>query len=141
MSWVEAADYAGAEADPLAGEPALGIIEHMNADHADSLVLMARVLGGRADTTEAVMTAVDRYGFDVVAGGPGGRAALRLGFDAPVATAGGGAAGDDPVGGAGPRRGLKSRTGPEPKKEGRLIGGPPSVDFCEIALEHFSLRA
>ena len=32
------------------------------------------------------MTAVDRYGFDVVASGPAGRAALRLGFDAPVAT-------------------------------------------------------
>jgi heme oxygenase (biliverdin-IX-beta and delta-forming) len=86
MSWVEAADYAGAEADPLAGEPAVGILEHMNADHADSLVLMARVLGGRADATEAVMTAVDRYGFDVVAGGPSGRAALRFGFDAAVAS-------------------------------------------------------
>ena len=87
MSWVEAADYAGAEADPLAGEPALGILEHMNADHADSLVLMARVLGGRSDAIEAVMTAVDRYGFDVVVSGASGRAALRLGFDDPVATA------------------------------------------------------
>ena len=87
MSWVEAADYAGAEADPLAGEAAAGILEHMNADHGDSLVLMARVLGGRADATGAVMTAVDRYGFDLVAGGPDGRAALRLGFDRPVATA------------------------------------------------------
>jgi heme oxygenase (biliverdin-IX-beta and delta-forming) len=86
MSWVEAADYAGAEADPLAGEPAVGILEHMNADHADSLVLMARVLGGRADATEALMTAVDRYGFDVVVGGPSGRAALRFGFDAAVAS-------------------------------------------------------
>jgi putative heme iron utilization protein len=87
MSWVEASDYAGADADPLAGQAALGIIEHMNADHADSLVLFARVFGGRADATEATMTAVDRYGFDVVVGGPSGRAALRLGFDAPVATA------------------------------------------------------
>jgi putative heme iron utilization protein len=86
MSWVEAADYAAAEADPLAGEAAAGILEHMNADHADSLVLMAQVLGGRADATEAVMTAVDRYGFDVIVGGPNGRAALRLGFDGAVAT-------------------------------------------------------
>jgi heme iron utilization protein len=86
MSWVEAADYAVAEPDPLAGDPAVGIIEHMNADHAESLALMARVLAGRSDATEAVMTAVDRYGFDVVASGPDGRAALRLGFDAPVAT-------------------------------------------------------
>ena len=86
MSWVEAADYAAAEADPLAGEAAVGILEHMNADHADSLVLMARVLGGRGDATDALMTAVDRYGFDVVVGGPSGREALRIGFDAAVAT-------------------------------------------------------
>jgi len=86
MSWVEAADYAGAEADPLAGEAAVGILEHMNGDHADSLVLFARVYGGRADASDAVMTAVDRYGFDLVVGGPAGRAALRLGFDAPVST-------------------------------------------------------
>ena len=59
----------------------------MNADHAESLVLFARVFGGRPDTTEATMTAVDRYGFDVVATGPGGRAALRFGFDGPVETA------------------------------------------------------
>jgi putative heme iron utilization protein len=87
MSWVPAADYAAAEADPLAGEPAVVILEHMNADHGDSLVLMARVLGGRPDATEAVMTAVDRYGFDLVVGGPSGRAARRLGFEAPVPTA------------------------------------------------------
>ena len=87
MSWVEAADYAVAEADPLAGEPAVEIIEHMNTDDADSMVLMARTLGGRPDATEAVMTAVDRYGFDLVAGGPDGRAALRIGFDTPAATA------------------------------------------------------
>jgi heme iron utilization protein len=86
MSWVEAADYAAAEADPLAGEPAVEIIEHMNTDHADSMVLMARVLGGRPDATEAVMSAVDRYGFDVVTSGPDGRAILRLGFDSPVAS-------------------------------------------------------
>ena len=86
MSWVEADDYAVAEADPLAGEPAAAVLEHMNADHADSLVLMARVLGGRAEATSALMTAVDRYGFDMVVEGPNGRAALRLGFDAPMAT-------------------------------------------------------
>lgn len=80
MSWVDAGDYGAAEADPLAGETAVSILEHMNADHADSLVLMARILAGRPGTTEAVMTAVDRYGFDVVATGPDGRAAVRIGF-------------------------------------------------------------
>src|SRR2546423_5309935 len=68
MSWVGAADYAGAEADPLAGEAAAGILEHMNADHGDSLVLMARGLGRRAHATAAVMTAVERYGVDLAVG-------------------------------------------------------------------------
>jgi putative heme iron utilization protein len=86
MSWVDAGDYGAAEADPLAGEAAVGILEHMNADHADSLVLMARVLGGRPDATGVVMSAVDRYGFDVVVTAPSGRAPLRLAFEAPVAT-------------------------------------------------------
>jgi putative heme iron utilization protein len=85
MSWVEASDYGAAEADPLAGASAASILEHMNAEHAESLVLMARSLGGRAGAVEAVMTAVDRYGFDLVAVGPEGRAALRIGFSAPVA--------------------------------------------------------
>jgi heme oxygenase (biliverdin-IX-beta and delta-forming) len=88
MSWVGAADYAGAAPDPLAGQPAAGIIEHMNADHTDALVLVARVFGGRPQTTSAVLTAVDRYGFDLVAQGPDGRGALRLGFTAPVAEPG-----------------------------------------------------
>jgi putative heme iron utilization protein len=86
MSWVAASDYAVAEADPLAGEAAVGILEHMNADHADSVLLFARLYGGRPDADEAVMTAVDRYGFDLVVGGPSGREALRLGFDGPVPT-------------------------------------------------------
>lgn len=84
MSWVAAADYAAAEPDPLVGEPAASILAHMNRDHADSLVVIARALGGRADTTEAVMTAVDRYGFDLVATGPEGRGAVRVGFSAPI---------------------------------------------------------
>jgi putative heme iron utilization protein len=113
MSWVEAADYAVAVADPLAGLPAAGIIEHMNADHADSLVRFAQVFGGRPDTTEAEMTAVDRYGFDVVASGSGGRAALRFGFDTPVAT-------------AAEIRPAMIRLVQRAKEEGRHLGGPPS---------------
>ena len=84
MSWVAAADYAVAEADPLAGDVAASILAHMNADYADALVLLARVLAGRPETSEAVMTAVDRYGFDMVAGGPGGRGAVRIGVSATI---------------------------------------------------------
>jgi len=79
MSWVDAGAYAEAEPDPLTAAAA-GIIEHMNTDHADAQVLFCRHLADRPDTTEAVMSTVDRYGFEMIAVGPAGRAALRLGF-------------------------------------------------------------
>ena len=79
MSWVDAAAYAAAEPDPLAGSAA-GIIEHMNADHADAQVLFCKHFAGYADTTSASMSAVDRYGFEMVATGPSGRLAVRLAF-------------------------------------------------------------
>jgi putative heme iron utilization protein len=79
MSWVDAGGYAEAEPDPLV-DAAAGIIEHMNADHVAAQVLFCRHLLERPDTTEATMSAVDRYGFDMVAVSPAGRAAVRLGF-------------------------------------------------------------
>ena len=85
MSWVGVAGYSAAEPDPLVGA-APGIIEHMNADHVDAMIEMARRMGGRPDATGAVMTAVDRYGFDMVVDAPGGRAAVRVGFGAPLAS-------------------------------------------------------
>ncbi len=63
MGWVAADDYVRAEADPLA-DAAASIIEHMNADHADALVLLTRALAG-IDAQEALMTSVDRLGFHV----------------------------------------------------------------------------
>lgn len=83
MSWVDAEQYADAQADPLAGEVAAGIIAHMNADHADAHVLYCRHLAGLPDTTSASMSAVDRYGFDLIATGPTGRTAVRLAFADP----------------------------------------------------------
>lgn len=61
MGWISAVDYASALPDPLA-EVAPGIIQHMNADHADALLLIARRFAGEA-ADEAKMTAVDRLGF------------------------------------------------------------------------------
>jgi putative heme iron utilization protein len=60
MGWIPEADYGGALPDPLA-DVAPGIIRHMNADHADALLLIARHAGEIAD--EAAMTSVDRLGF------------------------------------------------------------------------------
>ena len=85
MSWVDAGRYAMAEPDPLA-PAAAGIIGHMNADHGEAQVLYCRHLAGRQDTTAATMSAVDRYGFEMVAESPTGRAAVRLGFPEPCST-------------------------------------------------------
>jgi len=63
MGWVPAEEYAAAAPDPLAAA-APGIIQHMNADHADALRrIVARNAGEAAD--EASMTAIDRLGFHV----------------------------------------------------------------------------
>lgn len=61
MGWVSAPDYRSAHPDPLA-DAAAGIIAHMNADHKDALVLLARVLAD-IESQEAVMTSIDRLGF------------------------------------------------------------------------------
>jgi putative heme iron utilization protein len=63
MGWVSAEEYRSAEPDPLA-EVAPGIIQHMNADHADALRLIVRHYAGES-VDEAAMTAVDRLGFQV----------------------------------------------------------------------------
>lgn len=61
MGWVDANEYAGAAADPLAPF-ASGILDHMNADHMDSMILLARRHAGM-EATEAAMTSVARLGF------------------------------------------------------------------------------
>jgi putative heme iron utilization protein len=61
MGWVAASDYDRSQPDPLADHMA-EIIQHMNADHKDALVLLARRFA-HVESQEATMTAVDRLGF------------------------------------------------------------------------------
>jgi hypothetical protein len=63
MGWVTAAEYSQAESDPLA-EHKNDIMQHMNADHKDSLILLAKRFAG-IEAQEAEMTSVDRLGFQV----------------------------------------------------------------------------
>ena len=89
MSWVDAEAYAAAQPDPLM-PAAPGIISHMNADHAEALVTLCDHYAGRADVVSASMTAVDRYGYEVVADlGADRREALRIGFRTEQVTADG----------------------------------------------------
>jgi putative heme iron utilization protein len=63
MGWVPASEYDQAQPDPLSDSTA-EIIQHMNADHKDALVLIARAFAG-IHSLEATMTSVDRLGFHV----------------------------------------------------------------------------
>jgi hypothetical protein len=78
MGWVAASDYNQAQPDPLA-DAAAGILEHMNTDHEDALVLLARAFAG-IDSQEAVMTSVDRLGFHVRLKTPDGMKGARIAF-------------------------------------------------------------
>jgi len=63
MGWLSADDYRQAKPDPLV-DHADGIIAHMNADHADALVLYCRAYAG-VEAESAVMEDVDRLGIRV----------------------------------------------------------------------------
>jgi hypothetical protein len=78
MGWVSAAEYDRSQPDPLAGSMA-EIIQHMNADHKDALVLLARKFA-RIAAQEATMTAVDRLGFHVRLKTEDGMRGARIAF-------------------------------------------------------------
>lgn len=88
MDSADAASYAAAVPDPVA-VVAPGAVAHLNDDHADALLDMARALGGYPDATAATCTAADRFGLDLSVDTPRGRAVARVGFAEPVAAADG----------------------------------------------------
>jgi len=63
MGWISASEYGHSQPDPLADSMA-EIVQHMNADHKDALVLLAREFA-RVESDDATMIAVDRLGFHV----------------------------------------------------------------------------
>jgi putative heme iron utilization protein len=84
MGWVEVLDYEHSAPDPLA-EAAPVILTHMNADHADAMILLAAWQAG-IDATEATMTAVDRLGFSLRLKTTNGVKGARINFLREVAT-------------------------------------------------------
>jgi len=82
MGWVAASEYASGQPDPLADAMA-GIIQHMNADHKDALVLIAREFA-HIESQEATMTAVDRLGFHVRLKTTDGMRGARIAFPREV---------------------------------------------------------
>jgi putative heme iron utilization protein len=63
MGWVAASEYSQAQSDPLA-EHKRDIMQHMNADHKDALMLLAKRFAS-IEAQEAEMTSIDRVGFHV----------------------------------------------------------------------------
>jgi heme oxygenase (biliverdin-IX-beta and delta-forming) len=78
MGWVTASEYSQAQSDPLVDHKS-GIIQHMNADHQDALILLAKRFAG-IEAQEAEMTSVDRLGFHLRLKAQDGVHGARIGF-------------------------------------------------------------
>jgi putative heme iron utilization protein len=78
MGWVAASEYSQAQSDPL-DEHKGSIMQHMNADHRDALVLLAKQFAG-IEAQAAEMTSVDRLGFHVRLKTQDGMRGARIAF-------------------------------------------------------------
>jgi putative heme iron utilization protein len=78
MGWVAASDYSQAKSDPLA-EHKSDIMQHVNADHKDALILIAKRFAG-IEAQQAAMTAVDRLGFHLRLKTQDGMKGIRIAF-------------------------------------------------------------
>ncbi|MFT4624494.1 MAG: putative heme iron utilization protein [Myxococcota bacterium] len=85
MSWVDGEAWRGAAPDPLDAHAAR-IIAHMNDDHADALRAYAAAFSTAGKVEDVVLTAVDRYGFEMSVAVGRGRRPVRVAFDAEVRT-------------------------------------------------------
>lgn len=78
MGWITPEEYAAAKPDPLAAA-ANDIIAHMNDDHVEAMILLAKSELG-VDATAVRLTAVDQYGFNVMLQTEEGVRGGRIGF-------------------------------------------------------------
>lgn len=86
MSWVTQEGYSEATIDPVS-TVADGILEHMNADHAEANLLYAQRLADLPTATEATMVGVDRYGITLQVATPEAPRMARIPFPAPLVSA------------------------------------------------------
>ena len=85
MSWIDRTDWQSAEPDPL-GPSAVDIMAHMEADHAEAMVLYCHAFSKATDVSAVTMTAIDRYGFEMSVDTADGRRPIRVAFAKPVST-------------------------------------------------------
>jgi len=84
MGWVATSEYSQARPDPLVDQK-IDIMQRMNADHKDTLILLARRLAD-VDVQDAEMTSVDRLGFHLRLKTNDGVRGTRIAFLREVAT-------------------------------------------------------
>jgi putative heme iron utilization protein len=75
--------YREAEPDPVASHSEYAV-KHLNEDHADALLAMARAFSGHTDATEATALRADRYGLDLGIVTPRGKTPARVPFAEPI---------------------------------------------------------
>ncbi len=85
MSWISRGDWYGARPDPMLPH-ARSIIRHMNEDHREALLRAARTLTRAKAASEATMTGIDRYGFEMSVTMPDGPRPVRLAFASQIST-------------------------------------------------------
>lgn len=83
MDSASGSDYAVAAPDPVEGPRAHAALEHLNEDHADALLRIARHVAGYDDATAARCDRLDRYGMDLRLRTPRGTAWARVGWRTP----------------------------------------------------------
>lgn len=71
--------------DPVS-EGAERAVAHLNEDHADALLDMARAIGGCPKATVARCLDADRTGLDLVATTPTGEVDVRVPYEEPIDT-------------------------------------------------------
>jgi heme iron utilization protein len=69
--------------DPVSSG-AEGAIAHLNEDHDDALLDMARAIGGCPRATAARCVDADRTGLDLIAITPDGEVDVRVPYDEPI---------------------------------------------------------
>jgi putative heme iron utilization protein len=71
-------------ADPLTPAVSQRICAHMNDDHAEAILLYAKVFGNAAEANAAEMVAIDADGMDLITQVNGSPVPIRIAFERPL---------------------------------------------------------
>lgn len=107
------------QGDPVS-EGAQRAIDHLNDDHPEALLDMARAIGGCPEATAARCVDADRTGLDLIAETSNGETEVRVPYDEPI---------DEPAG-------LRKATVLLAKRAQRELGEDTAQPSIESVSEH-----